>query len=370
MRPTPGRGSACSQPVRELRRRAPRRRRGPGRRRAAPRRVLRRARGERRLASGTPGRVGRAVANRGGEPAGRHPLVPRPTTSRPCRTSSASSGCSGRCAIACRRAGPGSRSYCSAPTHWTTGPEPSCCSSRPSRPSRSVTTTARVAAVDGAPAPRGPHRRSVPRERRPAGRSRGSCRSSTTSTARSQAASTALDGFREPERALHGVCCPDRRDAGDGARPGRRRPRAPHRGRRARRPVRQQLARVDGTNVSSPRSRCSAGRLDEARALLVGSVDASDDTEVSTLTLTFSLVASAQLALAERRCTAGRDRAWVRPTGCAGEPACGRGRRSGEAKPSWSPAWRRRSIPTSSTDAFAAGSELDQREALALVRGD
>ena len=42
-----------------------------------------------------------------------------------------------------------------------------------------------------------------------------------------------------------------------------------------------------------------AGRLDEARALLVQSVDASDDGELSTLTVTFSLVIAAQLALAD-----------------------------------------------------------------------
>ncbi len=59
-------------------RRAARRRRGPGGRRAAPRRVLRRARGERRLARRTTGRVGRAIAHRGGEPRGRHPVVLHP----------------------------------------------------------------------------------------------------------------------------------------------------------------------------------------------------------------------------------------------------------------------------------------------------
>ena len=42
-----------------------------------------------------------------------------------------------------------------------------------------------------------------------------------------------------------------------------------------------------------------AGRLDEARALLVRSVDAGDDAELSTLTVTFSLVTAAQLALAD-----------------------------------------------------------------------
>ncbi len=40
--------------------------------------VLRCARGERRLARRTTGGVGRAVANRGGEPTSRHPLVPDP----------------------------------------------------------------------------------------------------------------------------------------------------------------------------------------------------------------------------------------------------------------------------------------------------
>ena len=59
-------------------RRASRRQRGPGRRRAAARGVLRCARGERRLARRTTGRVGRAIANRGGEPTNRHPLVLHP----------------------------------------------------------------------------------------------------------------------------------------------------------------------------------------------------------------------------------------------------------------------------------------------------
>src|SRR4029450_7953558 len=42
-----------------------------------------------------------------------------------------------------------------------------------------------------------------------------------------------------------------------------------------------------------------AGRLEEAQALLVRSVDASDDAELSTLTVSFSLVIAAQLALAD-----------------------------------------------------------------------
>src|SRR4030095_9805388 len=41
-----------------------------------------------------------------------------------------------------------------------------------------------------------------------------------------------------------------------------------------------------------------AGHLDEARALLVASVEANEDTKPSTLTVHFSLIASAELALA------------------------------------------------------------------------
>ena len=63
-----------------------------------------------------------------------------------------------------------------------------------------------------------------------------------------------------------------------------------------------------------------AGQLDEARAQLLKSVAASGDTELSTQTVTFSLVAYAQLALAETRCAAGRD-----GLGCGrwAAPACG-----------------------------------------------
>ena len=60
------------------RRRAARRRRRRCRRRAATRRVLRRVRDGRQLAGGTTGRVGRPTRRRGGEPAGRDPLVLHP----------------------------------------------------------------------------------------------------------------------------------------------------------------------------------------------------------------------------------------------------------------------------------------------------
>jgi predicted ATPase len=111
-----------------------------------------------------------------------------------------------------------------------------------------------------------------------------------------------------------------------------------------------------------------SGRLDEARALLVESVDASDDTEVSTLTLTFSLVAAAQLALAEgdarRAATAlGAAEGLRRQAGLRAWPST----RRGEAE-----------LVTGATqeidaadyeDAFAAGAQLSHREAITLVRG-
>jgi ATP/maltotriose-dependent transcriptional regulator MalT len=112
-----------------------------------------------------------------------------------------------------------------------------------------------------------------------------------------------------------------------------------------------------------------AGHLDEARALLVESVDTSEDTELSTLTVTFSLVASAQLALAE---------------GDAPRAAMALGAADGLRQRAGLRAWpstRRGEAelvtrvaqeidPQVFKDAFAAGSELSHREAVALVRGD
>jgi tetratricopeptide (TPR) repeat protein len=112
-----------------------------------------------------------------------------------------------------------------------------------------------------------------------------------------------------------------------------------------------------------------AGHLDEARALLVDSVDASGDTQLSALTVTFSLVAYAQLALAEgdtRRAAMAlgaadglRQRAGLRAWPLA---------RPGEAELVTRVA--QEIDPEVFNDAFAAGSELSQREAVALVRGD
>jgi predicted ATPase len=112
-----------------------------------------------------------------------------------------------------------------------------------------------------------------------------------------------------------------------------------------------------------------AGRLDEARTLLVESVDAREDTDLSTLTVTFSLVASAQLALAEGD---------ARRAAMALGAADGLRRRAGLR--AW-PSTRRgeaelrtrieREIDAQDfTEVLAAGSELSHRQAVAFVRGD
>ena len=112
-----------------------------------------------------------------------------------------------------------------------------------------------------------------------------------------------------------------------------------------------------------------AGRLDEARALLMASVDANEETELSTLTVTFSLVASARLALAD----GDAPRAAL-----ALGAADGLRRRAGlRAWPSTRPGESElitlvaQQIDSQDYEqAFAAGSELRHREAVALVRGD
>jgi predicted ATPase len=111
-----------------------------------------------------------------------------------------------------------------------------------------------------------------------------------------------------------------------------------------------------------------AGHLEEARAQLVGSVDASEDTELSTQTVTFSLVAYAQLMLAEGD---------VRRATMALGAADGLRQRAGlRAWPLMRPSEAelasqvmRNLDPEVFKDAFAAGSEFNQREAVALVRG-
>ena len=112
-----------------------------------------------------------------------------------------------------------------------------------------------------------------------------------------------------------------------------------------------------------------AGHLDEARAFLLASVDSSANAEPSTVNLTFSLVATAMLALAEKDA----ERAAM-----ALGAADGLRRRAGLK--AW-PSMRRGEAdlatrvaqgigPVDVDRAFAAGSELSHLEAVALVRGD
>ena len=112
-----------------------------------------------------------------------------------------------------------------------------------------------------------------------------------------------------------------------------------------------------------------AGHLDDARAELVESVDASGDTELSTQTVTFSLVAYAQLALAE-----GDARRAALALGAAD------GLRQRAGLRAW-PSMRRGEAELVTRvgqkidsaifkEVFAAGAEFNQREAVALVRGE
>jgi hypothetical protein len=111
-----------------------------------------------------------------------------------------------------------------------------------------------------------------------------------------------------------------------------------------------------------------AGQLEHARAQLVKSVGASEDTELSTQTVTFSLVAYAQLALAERN-----PRRAVMALGAADGLRLRAGLRAwpsmrrGEAELATRVA--REIDPDGFKDVFAAGAELNQSEAVALVRG-
>ena len=111
-----------------------------------------------------------------------------------------------------------------------------------------------------------------------------------------------------------------------------------------------------------------AGLLDEARGLLVESVDAIEDTHLSALTLSFALIAFAELALAE---------ADNRRAAMALGAADGMRKRAGLR--AW-PLIRRseaeliarlvqQTDPDVYKDAFAAGSQLHSRDALALVAG-
>ena len=109
-----------------------------------------------------------------------------------------------------------------------------------------------------------------------------------------------------------------------------------------------------------------AGQLEEARALLVDSVNASEDAKLSTQTVTFSLVAFAQLVLAE---------------GDAPRTAMALGAADGLRKLAGLRAWpsmrrgetelvnrvAQKLDPEVFRHAFVAGSQLNRREAVALV---
>jgi predicted ATPase len=113
----------------------------------------------------------------------------------------------------------------------------------------------------------------------------------------------------------------------------------------------------------------SAGEPEAARTLLRRAVDAIDATHLSTLTLTFALVTTAQLALADSD-----------PRRAATMLGAAHGLRRRAGLTAW-PLTRRResqlvahvaegSDPATYEAAFAAGAELNARAALALVRDD
>jgi ATP/maltotriose-dependent transcriptional regulator MalT len=112
----------------------------------------------------------------------------------------------------------------------------------------------------------------------------------------------------------------------------------------------------------------SSSQLDEARAWLLASVEAGEETELSSLTVTFALVASARLALAEGDASRAalalgaadglRRRAGLRPW-----PST----RRGESELATRVAHEL--DPQEFEHSFAAGSELRQRDAVTLVRG-
>jgi predicted ATPase len=111
-----------------------------------------------------------------------------------------------------------------------------------------------------------------------------------------------------------------------------------------------------------------AGRLDDARSFLAASVDVREDTDVSTLTLCFSLVTAARLMLAD---------------GDAGRAAVALGAAEGLRRRAGLRAWpsTRRAeaelaarvaqhvAPSDYEAAWATGSEVTHREAVTLVRG-
>ena len=112
-----------------------------------------------------------------------------------------------------------------------------------------------------------------------------------------------------------------------------------------------------------------AGDLDEARTLLIASVDAKDKSELSTLTVTFSLVASAALALAEgdaptAALALGAADGLRQRAGLRAWPSTRRGEHALATRVA------QELDPQTFEKAFTAGSELSHRQAVALVRGE
>ena len=110
------------------------------------------------------------------------------------------------------------------------------------------------------------------------------------------------------------------------------------------------------------------GRLETARAHLLESVDAREGTELTAQTAAFALVAAAQLALAEgdarRAATAlGAADGLRQRVGVRAWPSMRRGEEELAARVA------QEAEPGVFEDAFAAGSALSQREAVAFVRG-
>jgi hypothetical protein len=118
---------------------------------------------------------------------------------------------------------------------------------------------------------------------------------------------------------------------------------------------------------SSPRLPSGPGHLDEARALLVKLVDASEAVELSIQSVTFSLVASAELALAQ-----GNARQAASALGAADGLRQRAGLRLWPSKRRSEAELRARVSgnlgPQVFENVFATGSQLNRREAIALVR--
>ena len=162
-----------------------------------------------------------------------------------------------------------------------------------------------------------------------------------------QAASTALDGFREQNEPFMAwaALTVGLLEMTLGRR--RRRAGSPHRGQRARRPVRQQVARAGCTNTTRL-ARCAGGptRAGSSAAGGVGRRERGHRAQHPNRDLLSRRLCPARSG--GKRSYGGPRWPWARSMGCASARDCGRGHRCGAARRNWPPEWRRRSIPTSS----------------------